>query len=77
MIIFDLACTRGHRFEGWFASGEVFGRQQAAEQGRGPVCDEAEASRRPPAHVAVSKGARCRHRHPPPQHRRRPRPGRT
>jgi hypothetical protein len=56
MIIFDLACTRGHRFEGWFASGEVFERQQAAEQVRCPVCDDAEVSRLPSAHVAVSKG---------------------
>jgi hypothetical protein len=56
MIIFDLACTRGHRFEGWFASGEAFDRQQAGGQVRCPVCDAAEVSRLPSAHVAVSKG---------------------
>ena len=56
MIIFDLACTRGHRFEGWFASGEVFEQQQAGGHVRCPVCDDAEVARLPSAHVAVSKG---------------------
>jgi len=56
MIIFDLACTRGHRFEGWFASGEGFEQQQAVGQVRCPVCDDAEVARLPSAHVAVSKG---------------------
>jgi len=58
MIIFDLACTRGHRFEGWFASGEAFDRQQAGGQVRCPVCDDDTVSRLPSAHVAVSKSAR-------------------
>jgi hypothetical protein len=56
MIIFDLACTRGHRFEGWFASGEAFEQQQAVGQIRCPVCEDAEVARLPSAHVAVSKG---------------------
>jgi hypothetical protein len=56
MIIFDLACTRGHRFEGWFASGEAFDGQQAGGHVRCPVCDDAGVSRLPSAHVAVSKG---------------------
>jgi hypothetical protein len=58
MIVFDLACTRGHRFEGWFASGEAFERQQGMGQVRCPVCDGPEVARLPSAHVAVSKGAR-------------------
>ncbi|QDM39954.1 DUF1178 family protein [Altererythrobacter sp. TH136] len=28
MIVFDLACTLGHRFEGWFASSSAFADQQ-------------------------------------------------
>jgi len=59
MIIFDLACTRGHRFEGWFASGEVFEQQQAGGHVRCPVCDAAEVARLPSAHVAVSKGGQA------------------
>ncbi len=59
MIIFDLACTRGHRFEGWFASGEVFEQQHAGGHVRCPVCDAAEVARLPSAHVAVSKGGRA------------------
>jgi len=59
MIIFDLACARGHRFEGWFASGEAFDRQQAGGHVRCPVCDAAEVARLPSAHVAVSKGGRA------------------
>jgi len=58
MIVFDLACTRGHRFEGWFASGEAFERQQAVGHVRCPVCDDAGVARLPSAHVAVSKGGR-------------------
>lgn len=38
MIVFDLACESGHRFEGWFGSTEEF----EAQRGRGmlecPVC---------------------------------------
>jgi hypothetical protein len=58
MIVFDLACTKGHRFEGWFASGEAFDQQQAGGLVRCPVCDDADVSRLPSAHVAVTKGAR-------------------
>lgn len=28
MIVYDLRCGSGHRFEGWFASGEDFGMQR-------------------------------------------------
>jgi hypothetical protein len=59
MIIFDLACTRGHRFEGWFASGEVFEQQQAGGQVRCPVCDDAAVARLPSAHVAVPRGGKA------------------
>ena len=59
MIVFDLACTHGHRFEGWFASTEAFDRQQDEGQVRCPVCDDPGVARLPSAHVAVSKGARA------------------
>ena len=57
MIVFDLACVQGHRFEGWFPSGEDFERQQAGELVRCPVCDAGEVKRLPSARVNVGKSA--------------------
>ena len=57
MIVFDLGCAHGHRFEGWFPSGEDFERQQGAGLVRCPVCDAAEVSRLPSARVSVRKSA--------------------
>lgn len=49
MIVFDLACTREHVFEGWFASAEDFDSQQARGLVRCPVCDDATIVKRPSA----------------------------
>ncbi len=38
MIVFNLGCGDGHRFEGWFASGAAFERQQGSRQLECPVC---------------------------------------
>ncbi len=38
MIVFDLKCGSGHVFEGWFASGEEFDRQQQRGLVACPVC---------------------------------------
>ena len=57
MIIFELACGHGHRFEGWFASGEEFARQQERKLVSCPVCDDAHIERLPSARVAIAKGA--------------------
>ena len=59
MIVFDLACSHGHAFEGWFASAEEFARQQANELVRCPVCDDAQVEKRLSARVSVPKGARA------------------
>ncbi len=56
MIVFDLRCSHGHSFEGWFASSEEFTRQQAADLVRCPVCDDALVVRQPSAKVRVRKG---------------------
>ena len=49
MIVFDLLCSTGHRFEGWFASAADFDGQR----GRGlltcPKCDSAKVERVPSA----------------------------
>ena len=57
MIIFDLACTQGHRFEGWFASADDFARQDAAELVRCPVCNDAKIARVPSAKVRTGSAA--------------------
>jgi hypothetical protein len=55
MIVFDLTCTHGHRFEGWFASTEDFERQSKAVLVRCPVCDDASVVRLPSAKVHVGR----------------------
>lgn len=57
MIIFELSCAHGHRFEGWFASGEEFTRQQERSLVTCPICDDAHIERLPSARVCVTKGA--------------------
>ena len=57
MIIFELACGQGHRFEGWFASSDDFARQSEAQMVRCPVCDDAGVARVPSAKVLVRAGA--------------------
>jgi len=57
MIIFELSCAHGHRFEGWFASGEEFTRQQEHALIACPICDDAHIERLPSARVSVAKGA--------------------
>ncbi len=66
MIIFDLRCSHGHSFEGWFASGDEFSRQQANNLVRCPVCDDATVARLPSAKVRVSKSAVVVREPPPP-----------
>ena len=56
MIVFDLICTHGHVFEGWFASGDAFEEQQRAQLVACPVCDDHHVERRPSARVSVPKG---------------------
>lgn len=47
MKVFDLTCRDGHRFEGWFASGDAFAAQCASSTVRCPVCDSADVERAP------------------------------
>lgn len=41
MKVFNLACEREHRFEGWFASSDDYEEQLARDLLRCPVCDTA------------------------------------
>jgi hypothetical protein len=56
MIVFDLACTHGHRFEGWFGSSADYEDQR----GRGllscPHCGTEDVSKAPMAPAVPAKG---------------------
>lgn len=49
MIVFDLQCAAGHRFEGWFGSADDFGMQRARGQLNCPSCGGVEVARVPSA----------------------------
>jgi hypothetical protein len=40
MIVFDLECPNGHRFEGWFNKGQSFEEQTAKNLVTCPVCGQ-------------------------------------
>jgi hypothetical protein len=65
MIVFDLHCTSGHAFEGWFASGPDFDRQKAAGLVACPVCDGTDVERRPSSKVRVAKAPKAAPAPPP------------
>lgn len=55
VIVVDLECPQGHRFEGWFASKEEFGRQNGLGMVACPVCNTHPVRRLPSAvHLARS-----------------------
>lgn len=49
MIVFDLLCAGGHRFEGWFASAADFASQNERELVSCPSCGSAHIERVPSA----------------------------
>lgn len=53
MIIFDLACAKAHRFEGWFASRSEFDRQRGSALISCPTCNSTDVRLVPSAvHLA-------------------------
>jgi hypothetical protein len=64
MIVYDLLCTNGHAFEGWFASGAEFDRQNAAQLVACPVCEGIDITRRPSARVHIGKAQKATPRSP-------------
>lgn len=56
MIVFDLSCPEGHRFEGWFASSTDYADQQARGLLACPSCGSAEVSKAPMAPAVPAKG---------------------
>jgi hypothetical protein len=57
MIVYELACTNEHRFEGWFASADDYTRQRETSLLRCPLCDDSDIERRPSANVQVGRAA--------------------
>lgn len=56
MIVFDLACQAGHRFEGWFASSGDFEGQQARGLVACPQCGSVQVAKAPMAPAVARKG---------------------
>ena len=49
MKVFDLACDRDHRFEGWFASSDAYAEQQQRNLIECPMCGSHAVKRLPAA----------------------------
>lgn len=56
MIVYDLKCGGGHRFEGWFASAEDFTSQKGRRILNCPTCADGEIERMPSA-TRINVGA--------------------
>lgn len=56
MIVFDLACHDGHRFEGWFASSADYNHQRARGLLACPSCGSSDVSKAPMAPSVAAKG---------------------
>ncbi len=49
MIVYPLACSAGHAFEGWYASPEAYERQLLADRLECPACGTREVRKLPSA----------------------------
>ena len=58
MIIYDLRCSNGHPFEGWFKDREAFEKQKADHLISCPVCKSTDAERVPSSVAIMSKDSR-------------------
>ena len=47
MIVYDLTCDHGHRFEGWFGSSDDYADQKAKGLLACPACGSAEVAKAP------------------------------
>jgi len=65
MIVYDLSCHDGHRFEGWFGSSAEFENQRARGLLACPACGTSEVSKAPMAPAVPAKGNRRQEVLPP------------
>jgi hypothetical protein len=56
MIVFDLSCDSGHRFEGWFGSSADFARQSERDLLACPECGSVAVDKAPMAPAVQRKG---------------------
>lgn len=56
MIVYDLSCDTGHRFEGWFGSSEDFADQKARGLVECPLCGSQDVGKAPMAPSVGRKG---------------------
>lgn len=56
MIVFDLSCHVGHRFEGWFRSSSDYQEQSSRGLVACPQCGSAEVAKAPMAPAVPAKG---------------------
>lgn len=54
MIVYDLQCRNGHRFEGWFDDGDAYESQKKNNLIACPVCEDVYISRLPSAFAIKS-----------------------
>ncbi|MGF1639488.1 MAG: DUF1178 family protein [Rhodospirillales bacterium] len=58
MIVFELVCAGGHRFEGWFRDGAAFDAQNAAGDVSCPYCADVRVNKAPMAPHVVRSGSK-------------------
>jgi hypothetical protein len=63
MILFNLKCNHGHRFEGWFRNGAAYDAQAAAGEITCPVCGDTGVEKAPMA-PAIARSGRSRDEQP-------------
>jgi hypothetical protein len=56
MIVYDLSCNQGHRFEGWFGSSDDFDEQVAEGFVSCPQCGSQDVGKAPMAPAVPRKG---------------------
>lgn len=61
MIVYDLHCAEGHRFEGWFGSSADFADQQARGMIACPGCGSQDVAKAPMAPAVPAKGNQRTH----------------
>lgn len=67
MIVFDLQCDAGHRFEGWFGSSSDFEDQRARDLVSCPSCGSVTVEKAPMAPAVPAKGNSARAELLPPE----------